>query len=156
MHQKPYHPFAYFLKNVKLFLAFIAAYLKRDEKKLEKIYLDTLDLYHQHMELNLNECRKKEIIKELIYELLEILEMRDQNEQLSICGKSLFKGIKIKEKIIDNRYIELWVRGNKIWLYVFENSKSPEQIYPYTIENPFLINNEQVYHALKEKVYCGI
>lgn len=130
--------------------------MKKDEKKLEKVYLDTLEIYQQYMEDNLNETQKKEKMKELIYELLEILQMREQNEQLKIRGKGLFKGIKVKEKIIDNRYIELWVRGNKIWLYVFDNSKSPEQVYPYTIEKPFLINNEQVYYALKEKVYCGV
>lgn len=145
-------PFAYFYENTKLFIKFIGAHYKKDEEMLEKIYLDTLNLYQQYIEEYLDKNQRKEKYKEIIYELLELFEMREQNEVLRIKDVPLFKGIKIKEMIMGTRYIELWVKGKKIWLYIYENRNNKEHIVPYKIEKPYLINTEQAFHILKDKL----
>lgn len=147
-------PFSYFFENTKLFLKFIGAHYRKDEKMLEKIYLDTLELYQQYMDLYMDDEKKKQKLKEIIYELLDLLEMREQNEELKVKNRLVFKGMKIREKIIGNRYIELWVKGKKMWLYIFENNKNKEVILPYMIDDPYLFNTEQAYYALKEKLFA--
>lgn len=145
-------PFAYFYENTKLFIKFIGAHYKKDEEMLEKIYFDTLDLYQIYMDEYLDEKQKSEKLKEIIYELLDLIDMREQNEELKVKGMHLFKGLKIKEKIMGSRYIELWVKGKRLWLYIFENSKNKETILPYEVEEPYLINTEQAFYALREKL----
>ncbi len=154
MHDDGITPFTYFYENSKLFLKFIKAHYKKDGKMLEEIYLDTLALYEQYMDAYMNKTTRIKKIEEITHELLDILSLREQNDELTIKGMSLFKGLKIKEKIIGAKYIELWVRGKRMWLYIFENNKNKEVILPYFIEEPYLMDSEQVYHALKEKVFC--
>lgn len=144
-------PISYFFQNTKLFLRFVKAHYKRDEKMLEGIYLDTLELYQKYIDTYMNKSTKIEKMKEIIYELLDIISMREQNEDLKIKDIHIFKGIKIKGKIIGASYTELWVKGNKLWLYVFENNINKEVILPYNIEEPYLFDTEQTYFALKEK-----
>ncbi len=156
MHEDGIKPFTYFYENSKLFLKFIKAHYKKDEKMLERIYMDTLELYQQYMDTYMSKKTRMEKIKEISYELLDILSMREQSDELKIKGSSFIKGLKIKEKIIGSQYIELWVKGKKMWLYIFENSKNKEIILPYYIESPYLIDSEQAFYALKEKVFSEI
>ncbi len=155
MQEDGIKPFTYFYENSKLFFKFIKAHYKKDEKMLESIYMDTLELYQQYMDAYMNKKTRMEKIKEISYELLDILSMREQSEELKIKG-TFFKGLKIKEKIIGSQYIELWVKGKKMWLYIFENNKNKEIILPYHIEEPYLIDAEQAFFALKEKVFSEI
>ncbi len=155
MQYESISPFAYFYKNTKLFVKFVGAHYKKDEEMLEKIYLDTLNLYQLYMDEYLDDHQKTEKFKEIIYELLDLLEMREQNDELKIKGIHLFKGLKIKEKIMGTRYIELWVKGKRMWLYIFENSKNKEIVLPYEVEKPYLINTEQAFYALREKLFSN-
>jgi len=152
MQDESITPISYFYQNTKLFLKFIKAHYKKDERMLEEIYLDTLELYQKYIDTYMTKTGRIQKLKEIIYELLDILSMREQNEDLKIKDIHLFKGIKIKEKIIGACYIELWVKGNKLWLYVFENNKNKEVIIPYNIEEPYLFDTEQTFFALKDKV----
>lgn len=147
-------PFKYFFENTKLFFRFIVAHYRKDGKELEKIYFNTLELYEKYVNTYYNDNEKINIYKEIIYELLELLDMQQQNEVIEF-DKDIrkIKGLKLKEKIINNKYVELWGRGKNLWLYIFENNEKNEMFIPYDIEKPYLIDIEQVYNALKDKMY---
>lgn len=141
-------PFTYFFQNTKLFLKFIGAHYKKDEKKLEQIYMDTLELYEKYINTYMDRNTRLKKLEEIIQELLEILSMREQNEELQMKNDHLFRGLKIKEKIVGTRYIELWVKGSEMWIYVYENNKNQEMMVPYIKD---FFNLEQIYYALKKK-----
>lgn len=152
MHHDGITPLTYFYQNTKLFLRFIGAHYKKDEKKLEDIYMETLELYERYMDTYMDKKLKKNKMKEITYELLEILSMREQNDELRMKDLRLFRGLKIKEKILASQYIELWANGNKLWLYIYENNRNKELFIPYIIESPYLFDVEQTYYALKDKI----
>lgn len=141
-------PFTYFFQNTKLFLKFIGAHYQKDEKKLEQIYMDTLELYEKYINTYMDKNTRLKKLEEIIDELLEILSMREQHEELRMKNNQLFRGLKIKEKIIGSRYIELWVKESKMWIYIYENNKNKEMITPYIKD---FFDLEQIYYALKNK-----
>ena len=146
-------PFTYFFKNTKLFIKFIGANYRKDEDTIQNIYLDTLELYDKYMDEYLTEKEKLQKRKEIIGELIDLISMYNGDEELKINGIELFRGIKIKGKIINKKYVELWLKGRSLWVYVFENKLVKEGLLIWDIENPKVLDEEEVYYALREKIY---
>lgn len=145
-------PFTYFYKNTRLFIKFIGANYRKDEDTIQNIYLDTLELYDQYMDEYFNESEKARKRKEIITELVELISMYDEKEALSINGIELFKGIRIKGKLVNNKYVEIWLKNKNIWVYIFENKPIKEGLFIWDRNNPSVLKEEEVYYALIEKI----
>lgn len=145
-------PFTYFYKNTRLFIKFIGANYRKDEDTIQNIYLDTLELYDQYMDEYFNESEKARKRKEIITELVELISMYDEKEALSINGIELFKGIRIKGKLVNNKYVEIWLKNKNLWVYIFENKPIKEGLSIWDTNNPSVLKEEEVYYALIEKI----
>ncbi|QEK10919.1 hypothetical protein FQB35_00210 [Crassaminicella thermophila] len=144
----------YFFELGKLFLKSIVAYCLNRDDQLEKLYYRTMDIHIEYIEKYYDEEEKEERFKERIYELLDLIALREQNNILKIKDR-IYKGIKLRENIIDDMYIELWLINKDLYLYIFEKCKR-EEILPFYIEDPYLICLDQVYYALRNKRVEGL
>ena len=148
----------YFFELAKLFFqSAIAYYFNRDDSKLEKLYYETMDIHDQYIEIYCDDEEKEERYREKTYELLELISLREHVDFLSLKSTSQkHRGIKLRENIINNIYVELWLMGKELWLYIFEKQEIQEQLIPFLIEEPYLMRIDQVYYALKEKRIPGL
>lgn len=148
----------YFLELTKLFFqSAIAYYFKRDDRKLENLYYKTMDIHDQYIELYCDEDEKRRRFKEKINELLELISLKEQEEYLIINSThERHKGIKLRENIINNVYLELWLMGKSLWLYIFEKRDIKEKLMAFDIDEPYLVSIDQVYYALKNKRAPGL
>lgn len=149
----------YFLELTKLFFqSAIAYYYERDDSKLEKLYYKTMDVHDQYIEIYCDEEEKQEKYKDRIYELIELISLREQEDVLRLhtSPPRKYKGIKLKENIINNMYVELWLIEGNLQLYIFERKNIPEQLILFKIEDPYLLSIDQVYYALKNKRAPGL
>ncbi len=148
----------YFLELTKLFCqSAVAYYLKRDDAKLENLYYKTMDIHDQYIELYCDEEEKEDRFKEKIYELLDLILEREHEDTLILKSNlEKYRGIKLRENIINNIYVELWIIDKDLWLYIFEKQEVKEKVIPFEIEAPYLIRIDQVYYALKAKRTTGL
>ena len=143
----------YFLELTKIFFqSMMAHYLKRDDAKLERLYYKTMDIHERYIEQNCDDEEKEERYREKVYELLELIILREQKDILKMKqGKEQYQGMKLRENIMEDMYLELWLIEEGLWLYIFEGRGAREELIPYEIEDPYLFRIDQVYLALKEK-----
>ena len=148
----------YFFELTKLFLqSIIVYYFKRDDAKLENLYYKTMDIHDQYIELYCDEEEKIERFMEKSYELLELISLKEQKDILTLKDSSKkYIGIKLRENIINNVYVEVWIIDEELWLYIFEKKAIMEKLIPFLIEDPYLISIDQIYYALKEKRTPGL
>ncbi|MFA5527611.1 MAG: hypothetical protein WC996_03270 [Peptostreptococcales bacterium] len=146
-------PFTYFYKNTKLFIKFIGANYRKDEDTIQNIYLDTLKLYDQYMDEYFNELEKSHKRKEIILELIELISMYDEEEELTINGIELFRGIRIKGKVVRQQYVEIWLKNKNLWVYIFENKPIKEGLFIWDVNKPSVLKEEEIYYALIEKIH---
>lgn len=149
----------YLFELTKLFFeSVVAYYFKRDDEKLEKLYYEVMDIQEKYIEKYCDEEDKQERFKEKIYELLDIVVLKEQNEILRIHnGKGkMYRGIKLRENIINDIYTELWLIGKELFLYIFSGSGVKEEMIYFDIEEPYLLSMDQVYYALKKQRIPGL
>lgn len=149
----------YFFELTKLFFqSIVAYYFKRDDTKLEALYYEAMDIHERYVEQYCDEEEKEERFKEKIYELLDLIALRDQKETIGMkyFTEKTYKGLKLRENIINDIYVELWLMGKELWLYIFERRNTKESLIPFDIEDPYLVRIDQVYYALKNKRKSGL
>ena len=147
----------YFFELAKLFFqSAIAYYFNRDDTKLEKLYYKTMDIHDQYIEIYCDEEEKEDRFKEKTYELLDLVALRDQEDILRLSYSEKYRGLKLRENIINNVYVELWLIRKKLWVYIFENKDVQEKLVPFLVEEPYLFRIDQVYYSLKEKRVPGL
>jgi hypothetical protein len=148
-------PCRYFFKLTKYFLKSLVAYcLKRDEE-LEKIYYHTMDIHTEYIEKYYNGKEKEESFKERIYELLDLIVLREQTDILEIKGDT-YRGLKLRENIIHNMYVELWLIKKSLCLYIYEKAGKHQRLIPFRIDFPYLLRLDQVYYSLRNKRVPGL
>ncbi|QXM07073.1 hypothetical protein [Crassaminicella indica] len=148
-------PCSYFFKLAKYFIKSLIAYCLKKDEELEKLYYRTMDIHIEYIEKYCNEIEKEERLKERIYELLALIALRAQTDTLRIKNKT-YKGLKLRENIMQNFYIELWIIGKKLYLYIYEKCGENEELVPFSIDIPYLLRLDQVYFALKNKRIPGL
>ncbi|MEW9121983.1 MAG: hypothetical protein AB2421_04660 [Thermotaleaceae bacterium] len=149
---------SYFWALTKIFFKSLKAhYISRDDDQLEALYYETLDLHEQYIDIYCDEQDKEEQLKEKIYELLDLILLKEQKDilRMKTSGRT-FKGLKLRENIIHDIYVELWLLGKNLWLYTFGGKDKKENIIPFDIENPYLIRIDQVYVGLKAQRVPGL
>lgn len=148
----------YLFELTKIFFQSVAAhYFHKDHMKLEQLYYHTMDLHERYIEQYCDEEEKEERYREKIYELLDLILLKEQNDTLKMkTSDATYKGIKIRENIINNMYVELWLVDKDLWLYIFESRGHKEEFIYFDIEDPYLLRMDQVYYGLKEKRSPGL
>lgn len=142
------------MKIIKLFFQSIGIhYFKKDQQRLKKLYYEIMDIQEKYIEEYCDEEDKIQRFKERIYQMLELVSIREQREFLKMQYNPgiEYRGLKLRENIINDMYIELWLIGRDLFLYIFERRGEREQIIPFDIEDPYLLRIDQVYYALKNK-----
>lgn len=149
---------SYFWMLTKIFFKSLAAYyFQKDDNRLEALYYETLDLHEQYIDIYCDEEDKEERLKEKVYEMLELILMKEQKDILQMKGsEKTFRGLKLKENIIHDIYAELWLLGQNLWLYTFGGRDQQENMIPFDIENPYLLRIDQVYYGLKMQRVPGL
>ncbi|MFZ5965555.1 MAG: hypothetical protein ACOYVK_00045 [Bacillota bacterium] len=148
----------YFLELMKLlFQSFVAYYLKRDDSKLEKIYYDTMDIQEQYVEIYYDDEEKEEKFREQIEDLLDLISQKEANDILRMkYSRERYRGLKLRENIIHNMVVELWLIDQKLWLYILEGNGLRESLQYYDLDNPYLFRIDQVYYGLKKHRTPGL
>lgn len=148
----------YLLALTKIFFqSVIAHYFHRDHMKLEQLYYHTMDLHERYIEQYCDDEEKEERYRDKVYELLDLIRLKEQEEILRMrTSQETYKGLKLKENIIGDIYVELWLMGDALRLYIFEAGGSREELVFFHVEDPYLLRMDQVYYALKSKRSPGL
>lgn len=148
----------YLFELTKIFFQSVAAhYVHKDHMKLEELYYDTMDLHERYIDQYCDEEEREERYREKVYELLDLIHVKEQNETLKMKTTDItYTGLKIRENIINNMYVELWLVDKDLWLYIFEARGDMEDFVYFDIEDPYLLRIDQVYYGLKEKRGPGL
>ncbi|QZY55000.1 hypothetical protein [Crassaminicella profunda] len=154
-HHYELTPCRYFFKLTKYFIKSFVAYCLKKDEELEKLYYHTMDIHIEYIEKYYDEEEKEESFKERIYELLELIVLREQTDSLKIKGKT-YRGLKLRENIIHNMYVELWLIEKNLHLLIYEKAGNHQELLPFNIEFPYLLRLDQVYYSLKNKRIPGL
>ncbi|WP_053955399.1 hypothetical protein [Inediibacterium massiliense] len=145
----------YCVKIIKYLFQGLFAYLQRNDQKLERIYYEMMDLHMDYIEKYYEDEEKEEKLKESIEEIISIVSIVDGKDLLKV-GDEEYIGLKLRENIIHDLYIELWLIEKELYLYIFKGKERKEEIIPFCINDPYLIRLDQVYEALREKRIPGL
>ncbi|MCT4592661.1 MAG: hypothetical protein N4A57_00080 [Anaeromicrobium sp.] len=152
-------PISYLLKTTILFIKSLLIYIfKKDNEKLEEIYYEMMDLEIDYIENFSDEEEKNQVYKQKIIELVELISIIEPKDILKIesLEEKMYKGLKLRENIINNLYLETWLINNRLWLYILESKNSGDRLVPIDVDNLYLIRVDQLYYALKEKRVAGL
>ena len=152
-------PISYLLKTTMLFAKSLLIYVfKKDDEKLEKIYYEMMDLEIDYIENFSDEEEKNQVYKQKILELVELVSIVEPKDILKLesLEEKMYKGLKLRENIINNLYLETWLINNRLWLYILESKGSRERLIPIDVDNLYLIRLDQLYYALKQKRVTGL
>ncbi|PAB57116.1 hypothetical protein [Anaeromicrobium sediminis] len=152
-------PISYLLKTTMLFIKSLLIYIfKKDDEKLEKIYYEMMDLEIDYIENFSDEEEKNQVYKQKIIELVELVSIVEPKDILKMesLEEKMYKGLKLRENIINNIYLETWLINNRLWLYILESKGHRERLIPIDVDNLYLIRLDQLYYALKQKRVTGL